>query len=395
MYNTVLKVAGVAALGGLGLFAGYSYTQSRAPQETTETVATPVDGEAAAEASTADSLPTPEEIAAAQATSVEDVTADDVADLKDQAEAEALKALGEGGLLGDGEAPVVPDLNAQDDVGALTDDAVVADIIDSLEQAADAEIDAATDALASGADAVGETVADTLAETAAATRREPLRGLPSLPSNTLDPADAAEIADVAAVEDAVIRDAQEAAEDTVAEIGAAEVSASARAETEVVSTEIPAAPAAPVTTAVGPARVATATSATANPTQADKPDQGGFTTAQAPAQPRKLDKPDVDSFFTTSADDEAINPCVKADGTPYVGPGTVTNPFADESPCIQPVTASSFDVAGSETLPPRATDSDVQMSPPDVNTAQQAYFNDQPSVFIPLLGAIGSDYAGI
>ncbi|WOI54104.1 hypothetical protein [Parvularcula sp. LCG005] len=77
------------------------------------------------------------------------------------------------------------------------------------------------------------------------------------------------------------------------------------------------------------------------------------------ANKRLIDKPDDGRFFTEKTRSAAFDPCLKSDGTPYYGPGTVVDPFAGVSPCLPRATAQSFDVAGTPTLP-RKTDSDGQ-----------------------------------
>lgn len=77
---------------------------------------------------------------------------------------------------------------------------------------------------------------------------------------------------------------------------------------------------------------------TTNPRHADKKDDGKFFTTN----PKLVAKKDDGDFFTTSATGGEFDPCVKADGTPYQGPGTALNPFAPVSPCLPKATAESY-----------------------------------------------------
>ena len=65
----------------------------------------------------------------------------------------------------------------------------------------------------------------------------------------------------------------------------------------------------------------------------DKPDGNKFFTRNK----RLIDKPDTadaNDYFTEAK--RFANPCLHSDGTPYTGPGTVDNPFAEENPCLSP-----------------------------------------------------------
>lgn len=64
----------------------------------------------------------------------------------------------------------------------------------------------------------------------------------------------------------------------------------------------------------------------------DKPDGTNVTRNN-----RLIDKPDTadaNDYFTEEK--RFANPCLHSDGTPYTGPGTVDNPFAEENPCLSP-----------------------------------------------------------
>ena len=91
-----------------------------------------------------------------------------------------------------------------------------------------------------------------------------------------------------------------------------------------------------------PARTGEAAGGTryaANTRLTDKPDQGGFA-----ANRRLTDKPD-EGGYVASADTQRFDPCEKADGTAYVGPGTALNPFAATDPCLPQATAQGYQVA--------------------------------------------------
>lgn len=83
---------------------------------------------------------------------------------------------------------------------------------------------------------------------------------------------------------------------------------------------------------------------TANRRLTDKPDQGGFA-----ANRRLTDKPDQGGYVA-SADTRRFDPCQKADGTTYVGPGTALDPFAEADPCLPQATAQGYQVAQAATV---------------------------------------------
>lgn len=116
---------------------------------------------------------------------------------------------------------------------------------------------------------------------------------------------------------------------------------------------------------------------TTNPVVADKKDSGGFTT-----NPQLVAKKDDGDFFTENDAATAFDPCLKADGTPYQGPGTALNPFAPINPCLPKATAESF----AEFIAPTPL--------PEVNNfglpRQPDYFAPEP----PLPG-FGSDYRAL
>ena len=127
---------------------------------------------------------------------------------------------------------------------------------------------------------------------------------------------------------------------------------------------------------------------TQNARQTDKPDQGGFA-----ANTRQVDKPDNSPFYSENTGGDQFDPCLKADGTTYAGPGTAINPFADGDPCLPRATAQSFEVAQLVQTPPQATASDTSAlnvaSLPFVTIARPAAgFAATP----PVGGGFGSDY---
>lgn len=70
----------------------------------------------------------------------------------------------------------------------------------------------------------------------------------------------------------------------------------------------------------------------------------------------RKDKQDRSAYFTENSKKSTFEPCVKADGTPYIGPGTALNPFAAADPCRPRATSDSY-AAYSPVAP--ATDSSI------------------------------------
>ena len=60
---------------------------------------------------------------------------------------------------------------------------------------------------------------------------------------------------------------------------------------------------------------------------------------------RLVAKPDDGPSYAASDPSRSFDPCIKADGTPYVGPGTAINPFSDGDPCLPRATGQAFEVA--------------------------------------------------
>lgn len=126
-----------------------------------------------------------------------------------------------------------------------------------------------------------------------------------------------------------------------------------------------------------------------NAARAAKPDGTPFFTANA----AQIDKPDEGAYFTTNTDGaDPQNPCLKADGTPYVGPGVALNPFAAGNPCLPRATAQSYDVAGSPTLP---IASDVFTSTPFIGLPRPVGFFDSKVPLPPSGGNFGSSYRAL
>ncbi|MEM6650926.1 MAG: hypothetical protein AAF603_11820, partial [Pseudomonadota bacterium] len=78
-----------------------------------------------------------------------------------------------------------------------------------------------------------------------------------------------------------------------------------------------------------------------------KKDDGKFFTANK----KRVAKKDDGQFFTLNGQEADLDPCVKADGTPYVGPGTAINPFAPENPCLLQATDGSFEIVEAPIIP--------------------------------------------
>lgn len=76
---------------------------------------------------------------------------------------------------------------------------------------------------------------------------------------------------------------------------------------------------------------------TANASSMDKKDNGQFFVAN----PKMIDKKDDGRFFTDKGQASITDPCLNADGTPYFGPGTASNPYAPVNPCLPKATAES------------------------------------------------------
>lgn len=122
----------------------------------------------------------------------------------------------------------------------------------------------------------------------------------------------------------------------------------------------------------------------ANARLTDKPDQGGFA-----ANRRLTDKPDQGGYVA-SADTQRFDPCEKADGTTYVGPGTALNPFAETDPCLPQATAQGYQVA--QLASP--VDPELPPQPVDPATGLVAVDVARPRVPPPPPTGTGSDYRG-
>ena len=134
----------------------------------------------------------------------------------------------------------------------------------------------------------------------------------------------------------------------------------------------------------GTVRVAAADRFTPNRRVTDKPDAGGFT-----ANRRLTDKPDQGGFVA-SADTQRLDPCLKADGTAYVGPGTALNAFTEGDPCLPRATAQGYEVASATPAPvPPLLQADPAATPPLAAVDVARPFLTPP----PPVGT-GSDYRG-
>ena len=300
MFNTVTRVAGIAVVGGVALFAGYSLWEGRPSSSGDEPAA-----ETVAEANGTDTQGfggTPEGTSPLSFEEGQDgeavrpaeddgdpVVADAPLPPEDETEAERIARLGEGGLLDDDERPDLP---------------------------TDGEAQRAPDVRSGG-----------------------LRGLPVPQDPTVSVAEA--------------EDGAEPARETVAavsEVSKTEAAADEPASTTEVATDESGPSSEDAQTAVADADVPmernplrqdkpdSAQSFAANTKQTDKPDDGKFFTANS----EKIDKPDDGDFFTDRQTASSLDPCIKADGTRYTGPGTVTNPFDTSNPCLPQATDSSL-----------------------------------------------------
>lgn len=120
---------------------------------------------------------------------------------------------------------------------------------------------------------------------------------------------------------------------------------------------------------------------TTNPRLTDKKDGGQYYTAN----PKRVAKVDDGAYYTENTKATEFDPCLKADGTPYQGPGTALNPFAPVSPCLPKATAESYAALLPEDIP---EPDDEEYGPPK----QPEYFAPDPPV-PPTQG--GSDYRTI
>ncbi len=136
---------------------------------------------------------------------------------------------------------------------------------------------------------------------------------------------------------------------------------------------------------------------TTNPRRADKKDDGAFVTTNQQrtdktddgkffsANPRLIAKKDDGDFYTANTPGGEFDPCLKADGTPYQGPGTALNPFAPTNPCLPKATAESY----AEVVPPVVTPEPEPRVTRTRLPARRDYFAPEPA--LPKFGG-GSDY---
>ncbi|MGV6820157.1 MAG: hypothetical protein ACWA5T_06620 [Parvularcula sp.] len=381
MYNTLARVIGVTVLGGAAVFAGYSLTQGKGPAnkvsaETEEAVSAPSsqptapDGTVAGAPSATGDL---DDLLAAGEKDRVSVGAD-AGDQVSPYDTDRLAALGEGGILDDETSP-----------------ADLADSADNNEPTSEGNPTASSDTMAILEDLSDEGVPETdgpAAQGAVATvaaAQPGLRGLPASPATGQATADEAagqqDGAPATPAMDTVAQDISSAAND-VTNDGAADLQAEADPQmAEAIPTDT--APTdQPTRTATGP-RDGSGKVMLANAVEPDKPDDGRYFTTNK----KLIDKPDDGAYFTAQDSGAAYSPCVKADGTPYIGPGTALNPFAEASPCLPQATAESFDVAGNLLT---ATDSDGLPEAP-----QWPVVSDPRTPFPPLGPNFTSDYTSL
>ncbi len=416
MFNTVARVAGVTVLGGLGLFAGYTYLQNRddAPAPSAPVVAEepnastndiPAEGFSGVPEGTA-ALPFEE------GQTGESV----VLDFDDEAPSFSADA----GATDADSAPDTADL----DTSPPTDISAVETGLntDEKEGLHTAPVETANALLQEGEDlanTVGDVAEDTITEMADATAHmgstvqteanealtdagalTGLRGMPpATPVDDLPPGDEAASANAETMKEdettsvARASDAPPAATDIAPEVAneVAEAVTDDGAKGVAAATVTQSASLQPGMTRNPPQKGKTI-GMTRNPVQKDKVDGK----PKMIANKAKIDKPDDGPFFTTDAKDTGLfDPCLKSDGTHYEGPGTALNPFAAENPCLPQATAESFDVARSETLP--IAESDVTPETGDGRYGlplQQGFFG--PLVPLAPNGSnFGSDYRSL
>jgi hypothetical protein len=306
MFNIVARVAGIAVLGGVGLFAVYSMsdegTADNAVREpaSEQSLSGDVEGYASPPEGTAPLVFAEGQEGERVQTDPEDdlfSTGEFAQEEDDQAEdeAEGLARLGEGGVL--------DELPSTD-----TDETAVAR---PVAQATPADADSEPDQ-ASG---------------------RGLRGFPTAPADT---AAAPQPTDEPSASPALEQNTPGQTTDMAVQDTADHTTSEAQTRTTMIRNPVRRdKPDAPMTR---------------NAARKDKPDDGTHFTANR----KRVDKPDDGDYFTENTTRSDFAPCLKADGTPYVGPGTAVNPFADVNPCLPQATAQDFAVA-----PPQVTTSDV------------------------------------
>lgn len=406
MYNTLARVIGVTVLGGAAVFAGYSLTQGKGPEDKTPAqdeavIADPsiqatapdgtVAGAPAATSELDDLLATDETGPTSEGSTV------DTQDPSSPYDTDRLAALGEGGILGDETSPV----DMADSTGTSSESAssVSSDTMAILEDLSN-EGSSDPDGLANTLEAPLDDPAAQDAVAAMAAAQAGLRGLPANPEASQEtsanadgqrddvpaatPMDNvaantastdAETADLAS--SAVASTTDDKTRDTVADLPArAGAQMADTMPTKTTGTDQQNSTATKTNNGAGKAMFA-------NAVEADKPDDGRFFTTNK----KLIDKPDDGAYFTAQDSGAAYSPCVKADGTPYIGPGTALNPFADASPCLPQATAESFDVASNLLT---ATDSDGLPEAP-----QWPVVSDPRTPFPPLGPNFTSDYTSL
>ena len=88
---------------------------------------------------------------------------------------------------------------------------------------------------------------------------------------------------------------------------------------------------------------------------------------------------------------KVFDPCTKADGTPYVGPGTAVNAFAPVNPCLPQATQVAFAGQPTPVVPPTATAIDISYLDPSFGGPLiPGGFGPEPPA-----GDPGSDYSAL
>ena len=336
MYNTVIGVGAAVLVGGVALYTGYQMTQRDGPDadvrraEVSETER--VGGEASDARAAAGRIGSAGRRGVPEGSEALDFAEGaagdriaptaDALDAEARREAERLAALGSGGVLGDD----------AEDLGRS---------VDALAQDADGRVGAPR----GGDEDAGD------------------RGSASQPIAQIDDRDLSGAGEARGGLRGALRDAPIASAETD-RAGSGDADASTRtAGASGTQTFAPSG-----TTAAGagaPPRLdgqAQGVATARNASLTDKPEtvrNAAFVDKPDGRLARLVDKPDNSPYFAATDAAPSFDPCVKADGTPYVGPGTAINPFADGDPCLPRATGQSFEVAQVTTRPGLVTASDL------------------------------------
>ena len=126
---------------------------------------------------------------------------------------------------------------------------------------------------------------------------------------------------------------------------------------------------------------------TKNPVRLAKRDDGTYYSAN----PVRLAKRDDGRYYTEASPTKVFDPCTKADGTPYVGPGTAVNAFAPVNPCLPQATQVAFAGQPTPVVPPTATAIDISYLDPSFGGPLiPGGFGPEPPA-----GDPGSDYSAL